>query len=248
MKRSLPLLLAVTVALQPGLAALAKDPGSESIPYPDEQKPGVDERGPLPAQSDPTYVPSEDYPRAEEEHLTGLDDPGAGIFIEVFAAAMFTEASRGSLVDAHFGIGARLTWDFGKIFTNDMLRQAFFIDLQYLYSGFQDGTKEVSAFTSFHYLTIAPAYAFPFGENSPYAFFLQLGGGIAIENSPLTVDGVSYANGGVAPVFQYGLGFRGKPRLSSESGLRLSFRIDVTRFRRGYADDTYVGGGLGLGF
>ena len=248
MNRPLPAIAALALLLMPVLPALAADPGGDAIPYPDQAKPEVDERGPLPAQSDPTYVQPDDYPRAQEERLTDLDDPGAGLFVEIFAAAMFTEASRGSLVDAHFGIGARVTWDIGRIFPNDLLRQALFIDIQYLYSGWSDGTKEVFTNTAFHYLTIAPAWAFPFGEGSPYAFFLQLGGGIAVENSPLTVDGVSYANGGVVPVFQYGLGIRGKPRLSQDSGLRLSFRFDVTRFRRGYADDTYIGGGLGLGF
>jgi hypothetical protein len=245
-------LLASPLILALAISTPARAGDGDAIPYPAQQEP-ADERGPLPAQpGDSDNAPQqqpEDYPNAkEEDRLSGIDDPGAGLSIEIFAAALFVEAARGSLVDARFGYGARLTWDIGRIFPEGALRQALFIDLQYLGTNFQDGTKEIFTSTHFNYLTIAPAYAFPFGEGSPYAFFLQLGGGIAIMDSPLTADGVVTANSGVEGIFQYGLGIRGRPRLGSDSSLRLTFRVDVTRFRRGYADDTYVGGGVGLGF
>jgi hypothetical protein len=222
-----------------------------AIPYPSQQN-QPDERGPLPANSDPTYVPPDQYPYEKEdrdEPLSHIDDPGLGLGAEFIAGALFVEATRGSLVDARFGLGARITWDWGRILPSEVLRQALFVDLQYLTTGFRDGTQQVFVDTRFHYLTIAPAYAFPFGEGSPYSFFLQLGAGVAILNAPLSVEGLVTPNSGTQSLLQYGLGIRGKPRIGGpESTLRLTFRVDVTRYHRGYGDDTYVGGAVGLAF
>lgn len=228
------------------LCAGAQEGGA--IPYPADGEP----RGPAPAQSDPTYVPPEEYPYEKEdrgERLSGIDDPGVGLFAEFIGAAMFVEAARGSLVDARFGFGGRLTWDWGRILPNETLRQALFADIQYLYTSWSEGTSAVFADTRFHYLTIAPAYTFPFGEGSPYGFYLQVGAGIALSGSTLSIDGERYSHGGLQPLLQYGLGIRGKPRLGGvENLLRLTFRIELTRYRRGYADDTYLGGAVGVGF
>jgi hypothetical protein len=224
----------------------------ESIPYPAQPQAPNEDRNALPNESNPTYVPPVEYPyeaESRDERLSDINDPGPGLYAEFLAAAMFVEATRGSLVDARLGLGARITWDMGRIFPSDLLRQALFIDFQYIGTSFREGTELFFTDTQFHYLTLAPAWAFPFGDGSPYAFYLQLGGGVAIVHSALSAEGAVTPETGFQPVFQYGLGFRGQPRLGGlDSALRLSFRVEVTRFQRGYAADTYIGGSIGLGF
>lgn len=53
---------------------------------------------------------------------------------------------------------------------------------------------------------------------------------------------------GIKPLLQYGLGLRGAPRLGPDGPFRISFRLELTRFRRGYMDDTFVGGSVGVAF
>ena len=83
------------------------------------------------------------------------------------------------------------------------------------------------------------------------AAFAQLGLGFNYTYSVLTVEGNQTTLSGVKFLFQYGLGLRFRPAIVTINGkdvLRLSFRIEVTRFLRGYMSDTFLGGSLGLTF
>jgi hypothetical protein len=51
---------------------------------------------------------------------------------------------------------------------------------------------------------------------------------------------------GLKPLLQYGVGFRGRPRLNER--MSLTFRVELMRFRRGYMDDTFLGGSIGTAF
>ena len=53
---------------------------------------------------------------------------------------------------------------------------------------------------------------------------------------------------GFKPLMQYGVGLRGRTKLSSESNVRLAWRVELMRFRRGYQDDTFVCASLGTAF
>ena len=50
------------------------------------------------------------------------------------------------------------------------------------------------------------------------------------------------------PVIQYGIGLRGRPLLSEDGRLRLTVRLEATRFRRAYLNDTLLLASAGLAF
>ena len=179
-----------------------------------------------------------------------LDDPNIGLSGELLAGAMLLESSRGALVDPRFMFGVRFTWEFGRLLSDEFLREMFFADVGWQFAATGDGTSEVRTDTTFHYFTVAPAFALRFGQ-SPVAAFAQLGLGFNYTYSVLTVEGNQTTLSGVKFLFQYGLGLRFRPAIVTINGkdvLRLSFRIEVTRFLRGYMSDTFLGGSLGLTF
>ncbi|MBL9039021.1 MAG: hypothetical protein JNG84_10935, partial [Archangium sp.] len=125
----------------------------------------------------------------------------------------------------------------------------FFVDLAWMFSSTSEGTQQVSAATTNHLVMLAPALAFPIGGvTSPFAFYAQLGAGLNSSTSTLRIDSTSTPVNGGRFVFQYGVGLRGRPTLLSEGGLRWAFRVEVTRFVRGYMQDTFIGAGVGAIF
>jgi hypothetical protein len=54
--------------------------------------------------------------------------------------------------------------------------------------------------------------------------------------------------GGTKFLFQYGIGLRGRPAVVADGSVRIQFRIELTRFIRGYMHDMYIGGGIGMIF
>ncbi len=113
-------------------------------------------------------------------------------------------------------------------------------------AGASDGTQLISSHERIHYFSVAPAYEYVFGEAKTFGVFGQLGGGFAYQSTSLTIGDQVTPLTGMKPVLQYGVGFRGRPRLSEK--MCLSFRVELMRFRRGYLDDTFLGGSVGMAF
>ncbi len=178
--------------------------------------------------------------------LASLDDPNVGIGIDFVSGVAVLGSSKFGL-DPRFFLGARITWEFGRSFSDEYLREMFFTDITWLYSTTADGTAQVNVATHLHNFTVAPAFALPFGK-SFMAAYAQLGVGVDYSYSVATVDATQYTLGGAKFLFQYGIGLRGRPAVIASGKARLSFRIEVTRFVRGYMHDMYLGGGLGMIF
>lgn len=226
------------------------DDDDKPIPY-SEQEEDEDRRRELPRKSDPTpYVREETEveQKDREESLTHLDDPNIGLAIDLVAGVMLLDASRGVLGEARFLGGARFTWEFGRLIPDEFVREMFFLDVLYAHTQMTEGTAAIFVNTAYHYFALAPALAIPFGPKSPAAFFLQ--GGFGFNVQPITVNTQSEAVtlAGTKALIQYGAGFRFRPALAADEKVRLSFRIEFTRFRRGYMDDTFLGGSMGLSF
>jgi hypothetical protein len=183
-----------------------------------------------------------------KHRLASADDPNTGVALELLAGAMLFESSRGAGVDPRFMAGARFTWEMGRHLGEEFLRERLFADVTWQTATTQDGTLQVNGQASQHYFTVAPAFALPFGEHSPIAAFGQLGVGLNYDASSLTIDKVTTPIAGLKPVFQYGLGLRGRPALTADGTIRLAFRVEFTRFARGYMHDTFLGAGIGLVF
>ncbi|HVE81432.1 MAG TPA: hypothetical protein VND93_01235 [Myxococcales bacterium] len=83
---------------------------------------------------------------------------------------------------------------------------------------------------------------------SDFSVFFQAGGGLAYQFSDLHNGTTELSVAGVKPLIQYGVGLRGRPLISEDGVLRVSFRFELTRFRRQYMDDTFLGGSVGLAF
>lgn len=223
------------------------------IPYPDdeEEEAPSTRRKKLPRRSEETYVPREETEEEERERerpLAGTDDPNVGFAGEFVIGALFADAANGQFPSASPGFGVRATWEVGRTVLAEQLRESLFADLTWLYSSSRRGTTEVFGDSNYHFFTLAPAYAFPFGPNRMFAGFLQAGAGITYNATGITVKDTRTEVAGVKPVIQYGLGIRGTPVVNPELPLRISFRVEVTRFRRGYSDDTFVGGSVGVDF
>lgn len=219
---------------------------------------------PAAGQSDEGFIPygeesqpesrrESDAPRAapekrEDVWLARGDDPNTGLAGELIGGVLLLESARGSGVDPTPGAGVRLTWEFGRLTGDETLSEALFADVRWNWAASGEGTTRIRADSQFHLFTVAPAYAFPLRPNSDFAFFVQAGGGAAYQGSSIR-DGDNVTQlGGVKPVLQYGAGFRGRPRVSDSGNLRISFRLEATRFRRGYMDDTFLGGSIGAAF
>lgn len=237
------------------LYAFAQSGDDEAIPYPDDEAESEDtstKRKNKPRRSEETYTPREetDEEVAERERpLAGDDDPNLGLAGEVLAGALFADAANGAFPSPRFGLGLRFTWEAGRTIGAEQLRESLFADLTWLYSGNRAGTPEAFSDTSLHYFTIAPAWAFPlFGPNKMIAVYLQGGFGLAYNATAFTISELRTEVSGIKPLFQYGVGLRGAPTVYQDLPMRVSFRVEATRFRRGYNDDTYVGGSVGVDF
>ncbi len=239
-------------------AAMAAPDGpktdDEAIPYEDEEQPDDSPAAKAAAKKKKRKrARSDDRLREDDEEsresLTHLDDPNAGLGVEGFAGLMLLESSRGAGVNPLFSYGARITWEFGRVIPDEYIRELFFIDFRWQLAQSSDGTTQVHASSVQHYFTAAPAIALPIGgPKSPIVGYAQLGAGANLNLSSIVVGTVETPSIGTKFLFQYGVGLRGRPAVLEGGKLRVSFRIELTRFLRGYMSDTFIGGGAGLVF
>jgi hypothetical protein len=236
--RSFALVLALT--LPSAVLGAEEDP----VPYSDDPP----DRQSRPSRSAPaTGIPSSDVEDPEQE-MYRHDDPYVGLGAELVGGWMLLDSSQGALVESSLGLGIRGVWEFGRSFSDELLRNALFADVMYAFSWHSAGTQITNATSYYHYLSVAPAWMFRFGEGNPFGVYLQLGGGLSIQGSTLRQNGVATSVTGFKPLIQYGGGFRFVPRLSPDGTVRLAFRLELTRFRRGYMDDTLIGLSAGAVF
>ncbi|MBN1210341.1 MAG: hypothetical protein JXB05_36145 [Myxococcaceae bacterium] len=244
--RLLPLLLGALALSTP---ALAQDEDDAPLAYPDDEEEVEDAPRKLPRRSEPTA----DYDRMAEEAeneefeaLAGLDDPNKGFAGELILGTMLLDSSRGRFADPTLGLGLRFTWEYGRILNNEPLREALWADVRWMMSSQSDGTELINGRSRIHYFSVAPAYEFAFGPSKAYGFFGQVGGGLAYQSTAIVINEEETGVKGMKALIQYGVGFRGRPRVSDK--VALSFRLELMRFRRGYLDDTFLGGSVGTAF
>ncbi len=230
-------LLGGLVLSAPALAQDEDDPYA----YPDEE--------PARSNDDERRRKNVDETEGEDgdfEALSGLDDPNLGMAVEFIGGALLLDSSRGDSFDTRLGLGVRATWEYGRILDNEPLREALWADFRWTYGRVSDGTRFIVGDTRLHYFTIAPAYELKLGQ-SDFGVFAQAGGGVAYQATSLTVDADVTKVNGLKPLLQYGVGFRGRPRIGL-GNLRLAFRVEALGFRRGYMNDFFLGGSLGTAF
>lgn len=172
------------------------------------------------------------------------DDPNTGIATELLLGALMLDSSRGASAESGLGLGLRFTWEYGRLLDNETLHEALWADVRWTYGSYQAGTTLVSGNTNIHFFTVAPAYELKFSK--AFGVYAQVGAGAAYEATSLKVGEAETVVNGLKPVLQYGVGLRLRPRVSDS--LSLAFRLELMRFRRGYMDDTFIGGSLGTAF
>jgi hypothetical protein len=248
----LPCLLGGLVLATP---AFGQDDDDKPYAYPDEEKSEEVDPTPRRRRAEPEDT-ADDFRRVSEEdgeegkfkQLAGLDDPNTGVAFEVLGGAMLLSSPRGQLADVLPAVGGRFTWEFGRILNVEPLREALWFDVRYTYAGVREGTQLIIGDTRLHYASIAPAYELTFGESKDYGVYAQVGGGIVWEHTALEVGGKVTPVDGIKSLIQYGVGLRGRTPLSTESNLRLAWRVELMRFRRSYMDDTFLGASVGTAF
>jgi|CXWL01.1.fsa_nt_gi hypothetical protein len=229
----------------------ATPPADEYTPYEDEEK--IDERNrrELPKRSEPTPIIRDETDfekKKREETLAHLDDPNYGVSAEFVFGVMLLESSRGVGVEARPQLGARLVWEFARLIPDEYWREAMFVDFGWRSTSYREGNNTAFVDTVHHSITAAPAFAFPLGPKSSFAPYVQAGVGVGIQSSRVSVDKNVTDITGSKLLLQYGVGFRGRPAITADGAVRMSFRIELMRFRRGYMDDTFFGGSLGAVF
>lgn len=225
--------------LLPALAVAQDDP--DFIPY--DEAP-VEEEAPR-REYDPT-PPLDEADLDSPFRLSRLDDQNAGFGVEAMVGVFFGAHARSSGPDVRLNGGLRGTWEVGRMIASDPWREALLVDVAWWASGSREGTKTVFAQEALHIFTVAPAWNFVLSPSAPWAFFLQAGAGMAWQTGSITTDGGMVPVAGIKPVLQYGLGLRARPQVAEN--LHLSIRVELTRFRRGYLDDTWLGFSMGAAF
>lgn len=238
------LLLAATLALS--LSAFAQDDDDAPIPYDDDSGENTAAPKKIKRQRD-TLREEEEEALEREETLTHLDDPNIGVGAEFMPGLMLLESSKGAGTEARFMYGFRFTWEFGRLIPDEYLREMFFADVAWQYTAYGDGTAQVRTDTNYHYFTLAPAFAIPFGKSFMSAY-AQLGVGFNYTATSQYVGADRIDLAGTKFLFQYGIGLRGRPAILADGSIRISFRIELTRFLRGYMSDTFIGAGVGMIF
>jgi hypothetical protein len=238
------LLLAAILALS--MPALAQADDDAPIPYDDEpaENPAAPKKLKRRAE---TLREEEDEALAREETLTHLDDPNIGVGAEFAPGLMLLESSKGAGVEARFMYGVRVTWEFGRLIPDEFLREMFFADVSWQHTSARDGTRQVATDTTFHYVTIAPAVALPLGKSFMSAY-AQVGVGLNYTTVSQSIGMDRVELSGSKFLFQYGVGLRGRPAVLADGSVRISFRVELTRFLRGYMSDTLIGAGVGVVF
>lgn len=226
-------------------------PADEYTPYEDEEK--IDERNrrELPKRSEPTPIirdETELEKKEREQTLAHLDDPNYGISAEFLFGLLLLESSRGVGVEARPQVGARFVWEFARLIADEYWREAMFADITWRTTSYREGNDTVFVDTAHHSIIAAPAFAFPLGPKSSFAPYVQVGAGVGFQSSRVSVDKNVTDITGSKLVLQYGVGFRGRPAVTSDGSVRVSFRIELMRFRRGYMDDTVFGASVGAVF
>jgi hypothetical protein len=230
-------------------AAFAQSDEDEPIPYGEDDSRDGDKVTPKKAKKKrrAEEIREEDEEeKAGEESLASLDDPNIGIGGDFMAGVALLDGVK-SGVDPRFYFGVRFTWEFGRLIPDEFLREMFFTDVLWTYAASKTGTNQVNVDTHLHNFTLAPAFALPFGKSFMSAY-AQLGVGFDYSYSVTKIDENTVTLGGTKFLFQYGLGLRGRPAVVGDGSVRIQFRIELTRFIRGYMHDMYIGGGLGMIF
>lgn len=251
MKRAFVLSLLLAASFAEAQKKKNEDPDDAPIPYSDEED---EDARTLPGRSratpnirDETDVEQQD----REESLADYDDPNYGFAGEFVSGVMLLESSRGGGVEPRFNWGLRFCWEWSRTLgREELFRELFFADLQWFYTGMRDGTREVVGDSHYHYFTIAPAISYPLGA-LPVSVYGQVGIGFNVQTSGITLNTVPTFVTGTKLLFQYGGGLRFRPTViefQDGHSMRLSMRIEVMRFRRGYMDDTFIGASLGAVF
>ncbi|MBX5482870.1 MAG: hypothetical protein IRZ16_13670 [Myxococcaceae bacterium] len=233
----------------------AQEEDDAPIPYIDEEVDSrpTDDRGlrELPRSSegtpdlrDETWVGEEDG----DVSLARLDDPNKGVGGSVVAGLMLLDSSQGRFAEPRFAWGLRFTWEYGRLIPADPWHDALFADVGWTWGTLHDGTARIFADSHYHYFTLAPAYELHVDAVKSFGFFAQLGAGLAYQSEAIQSDGQITTIAGVKPLFQYGIGVRGRPVLREDPMLRLVWRLELTRFRRGYMDDTLIAASVGADF
>jgi hypothetical protein len=226
----------------------------EPIPYPDDPPPTHDQGlRALPRHSQEVEDPDDlrrhvDWEDEEPPSLARLDDPNIGAGGELVGGALMVDRADASAWAPRFAWGARFNWEFGRLISDELLHEALFTDVTWIWGSIREGTERIFTEAQYHYVTVAPAFEVHLDKAKAWGFYGQVGFGVAYQLSALTHDGSQTLIAGLKPAVQYGVGFRGRPLLSVDGLTRLSVRVELTRFRRAYMDDTLIAAGLGASF
>jgi hypothetical protein len=224
----------------PGQAAGRERGGASRDPAADDPPPGFHEI-PVPREA---ARPREALQSESEleERLSGLDEPGKGLGVEVLLGLLLV--SGGISSSPQFGWGFAADWQVGRLFREESyFHQNALLELSWLHSASSYGTADVKVaqsqndFAASALLGTMLGPAFCYGKIGPSLFL-----------TPVTyvVQGTATDYLGVKPGFQLGLGARYARYLDDRIGVTV--RVEATGYRRGYLTDFFFAGGLGLVF
>ncbi len=241
MKRALVWALALSLLSMSSWAQKTKDDDDAPIPYGDEEK-----EKPVRSERTAKEITGPQDDDEEAESLTHLDDPNIGLGGSVTGGLILLESSR-SGVDPRFLFGVRFTWEWSRLIPDELVRELFFVDVGWNFASTFAGTDTFNTSLTSHNFVFAPAFAWPLGK-LPLAVYGQVGAGFNYAASVAKISGLENSIGGVKFLFQYGAGLRSRIPLNSDGSVRLELRFELTRYLRGYLNDTLFGLSVGMMF
>jgi hypothetical protein len=182
----------------------------------------------------------------DDRRLSRLDEPGTGLAAELYLGAIFLDdAIDGFRSDFAWGLG--LTWQLGHLLfapENDFLHNGIALEAGYLHPLASNvGTEEVRVEAGYHDLWLAALVGYPFKHLHVYG---KIGPAMCIQPVSYDVQGQLTSWTATKGGLIYGIGTRTTVYLDNNIGI--AARIELSRIRRGYMDDTLVSGGIGLAF
>ncbi len=235
------------LALMPLAARAQEEEGGEDEKRLSSDAPEPGEKVPKKHKKKAATAEEDLVEEKQPESLMRLDDPHYGFSVEAALSLAFLSKTNGPGLAGNAGIGLRVDWSVGRLWTDptdEFWKYALLAELAYDYVGQSDGTQSISTSGGYHFINVRGLLGYPVKD-----FFLAyaaLGGGLTVQSVSYDVQGTQTGITGTKPDLDYGLGARF--RFAVNPSLSISARLELMRFRRGYLDDTFVTLGAGADF
>ncbi len=185
---------------------------------------------------------AKETPEGDESAGDSDKDRGVGLSTEFVAGILHLDGGTSSTT--LFGWGIAADWRMGRLFSpGSFLHENLFLELSWLHAGTSYGTTEVTVGQTQNHFSAAILLGYTLA--SAY-FYGKVGPSIFVIPVTYEVQGTNTSYLGIRTGLQYGVGVRSSLYFSEALGVAL--RLELNGYRRGYLNDLFFCGGVGVAF